>query len=108
MFDYEVGYKLFRLRKDGSLGSLFFNCSYRLPVGCWLAAIPIAKRGFAYRPGWHILKTPKCPHLSKKGRVIRKVLFCGNVQIHYRPKRQGGIWYTADAIYILSDVENKA
>ena len=31
-----VGYKLFRVRKDGTLGSLFINKKEVLPIGEWI------------------------------------------------------------------------
>lgn len=33
-----ITYKLFRQRKDGTLGSLFINRKARLPEGVWLQA----------------------------------------------------------------------
>ena len=50
-----VGYKLFRQRKDGSLGSLFIDRKLRLCVReWWYVAQNIPTPGYAVRPGWHI------------------------------------------------------
>lgn len=45
------GYKLLRLRKDGTLGPLFINARMRIPVGKWLKAESHPTKGYALRPG---------------------------------------------------------
>jgi len=95
-----IGYKLFRLRKDGTLGPLFINRKQRLEVGeIYLAEAHLTK-GYAFRPGWHICSAMNAPHLSKKGRVWAKVRF-SDYEKHLRPESQGGLWYTAQIIQIL-------
>ena len=47
-------YKLMRMRKDGTLGSLFINKSC-IPLGKWLEARSPDK-GYAHRPGWRTFK----------------------------------------------------
>ena len=94
-----TAYKLVRLRKDGTLGSLFMNASARLPVGEFIRARPHARKGFAYRPGWHTVAKPVAPHLSKKGRVWVKV-WISEYQQHRRPAHQGGLWFTSNFMYI--------
>ena len=61
-------YKLFRIRKDGSLGSLYINQKFKIPVREWLKAEEHKKRGFAFRPGWHATHSPEAPHIKTKGR----------------------------------------
>jgi hypothetical protein len=62
---HRIGYKLFRVRADGSLGPLFINASQRIPTGQWLEAERHHhKKGFAYRPGWHATSRPVAPHLK--------------------------------------------
>ena len=61
-----IAYKLFKVRKDGSIGSLFINQKDRLQINTWLEAKPHRTKGFAFRPGWHALFSPSAPHLSKK------------------------------------------
>jgi hypothetical protein len=95
-----IGYKLFRLRKDGSLGPLFINARLRVPVGVTLQAESHPTPGFAYRPGWHVCSTPWAPHLSKKGRVWAKVLI-EDYTAHVRPASQGGVWFTAGRMTVL-------
>lgn len=89
-----TAYKLFKVRKDGSLGPLFIDARLRVPVGEWLPAKEVPTKGFAFRPGWHCCAEPSAPHLSKKGRVWCKVTV-RNVTVHERPASQGGKWYTA-------------
>ena len=93
-------YKLFRVRKDGTLGSLFIGRRARLPVGEWLKAAVIPTPGFQVRGGWHCCATPEAPHLTIKGRVWCEVMILG-VSKHLRPPRQGGLWYTADRMKIV-------
>ena len=95
-----IGYKLFRLRKDGSLGPLFINRKQRLKVGEIYEAEEHLTKGYAFRPGWHICSEMNAPHLSKKNRVWAKVRFA-DYKKHERPASQGGLWYTAQFMTIL-------
>jgi len=100
-----IGYKLVRKRKDGSYGPLFINRKQRLDVGVWLEAEDHPTKGYAHRPGWHILAKPEAPHLSTKGRVWVKVIFPRNASVeHVRPSSQGGTWYTAPWVQIVGEV----
>lgn len=96
-----MGWKLFRLRKDGSLGPLFINRKQRLYVGETYMAEDHPTKGFAHRPGWHVCAKKEAPHLSKKGRVWAKVQVHG-LTFHLRPASQGGLWATAQKMKILS------
>ena len=93
------GFKLFRVRKDGSLGPLFINARLRVPEGKWLGAESHPTKGFAYRPGWHACTKPVAPHLSKKGRVWCEVELVG-VQKYDRPESQGGAWLLARGLKV--------
>jgi hypothetical protein len=88
------GYKLLRLRCDGSLGPLFINRRQRIPVGRWLRAEEHPTKGFALRPGWHGTAKKNAPHLSTKGRVWCRCEFYQWAP-HVRPRRQGGTWLIA-------------
>ena len=101
-----TGYKLMRLRKDGTLGPLFIDATQRVPVGTWLWAQDVPTKGFAHRPGWHILPTPEAPHLSEKGRVWVKVEFRHYQEIH-RPDVQGGTWYLARRMRVVEVLTNE-
>lgn len=92
-------YKLLKLRKNGTLGSLFINAKAILPLGIWLDAKPYPTKGFALRPGWHCCSKTEAPHLSKKGRVWAEVEI-EDYNEHIRPASQGGLWYTANKIKI--------
>ena len=89
-----TGYKLFRLRKDGTLGPLFINRTQRLHLGIEYEAEDHLTKGYAHCSGWHISSTPDAPHLSKKNRVWARVTF-KQYRAHLRPQSQGGLWYTA-------------
>jgi len=92
-------WKLFRVRKDGSIGSLFINRRARLPVGKWMVAEEHPTKGYAFRPGWHACAKPDAPHLSTRGRAWFRVELRG-VTTHHRPASQGGVWYTAKQLKI--------
>ena len=98
-----IGYKLFRLRKDGTLGPLFINRKQRLTVGTLYHAEAHLTKGFAFRPGWHICSEMNAPHLSKKDRVWAIVWFDEYTE-HVRPESQGGLWYTANKMTIMEIV----
>jgi hypothetical protein len=98
--DTKIGYKLFSLKKDGTIGPLFINVKQRLNFNEECIAEEHLTKGFAFRPGWHICSTKSAPHLSKKGRVWAKVSF-RDYDTHIRPECQGGIWYTAKFITVL-------
>ena len=100
-------YKLVRLRKNGTLASLFINRSATLPVGQWLDAEDHETKGYAHRVGWHLLYKPEAPHLSKKGRVW---VLCEakDVETFTRPESQGGKWALAQRIKILKILEDVA
>ena len=94
------GYKLIRVRKDGSLGPLFINRRLRIPVGEWLDAEPHPTPGYAFRPGWHATFLPVAPHLSTKGRVWCRVML-RDCQTYQRPESQGGTWVLAQHMKVV-------
>lgn len=103
-------YKLLRLRKDGTIGSLFIGQKARLPLGKWLQAELITTKGYYPRQGWHCTAKPEAPHLSMKGRIWARV----EVADYYhfpRPPNQGGTWIIAQRMKIqellpLQEVDN--
>lgn len=100
-----IGYKLFRRRKDGTLGPLFINKRQVVPVGEWLAAEAHPTKGFAFRPGWHATLAPVAPHLKQgegagKDRVWARVEMDGTT-IYNRPESQGGTWVLAQRLRVL-------
>ena len=105
MSDLTIGYKQFKQRKDGSLGPLFINAKQRIEVGVDYPYEKHFKKGFAFRPGWHICSKPIAPHLSKKNRVWAKVTFT-HMETLKRPKTQGGIWYLGSSMKVLEILEN--
>jgi len=93
-------YKLFRKRKDGSLGPLFINRKQRISKDITYPAEEHRTKGFAFRPGWHCCSEMNAPHLSTKGRVWCKVEITDFTE-HQRPQSQGGLWYTANTMRVI-------
>jgi hypothetical protein len=95
-------YKLLRVRKDGTLGSLFIDRRAVLPVGKWLPAKRRPTAGFKVREGWHALPSAYAPHLGRRWeRRWFKVQLAGKITRVQRPLRQGGEWLLAERMRIL-------
>lgn len=100
-----IGYKLFTQRKDGTIGPLFINKRLRIPSGRWMPAEKNYKtKGFSYRPFWHVTSKPVAPHLKENGRVWYRVLIRDFTKME-RPPSQGGLWYLADQMMVMSKVK---
>ena len=95
-----IGYKLLRVRADGSLGPLFINARQRIPFGVWLPAEDHPTKGFAHRPGWHVSIAPHAPHLSMTGRAWA-VVEVEDYRKLVRPPHQGGVWLIANRMRVL-------
>ena len=94
-----TAYKLFKTRKDGTLGPLFINKRQVIPVGKWLQAENHPTRGYKERPGWHTAPV-KASHLSEKDRAWYEV----EIKDFYkepRPKNQGGYWLIAKHMRVV-------
>ena len=104
-----IAYKLFKTRKDGSIGPLFINASARLPIGEWMKAECHPTKGFAVRAGWHSTPKPYAPHLKRKlksGEVRDWYLVeITNIRAHERPKAQGGVWFTSQRLKIITKID---
>lgn len=96
-------YKLFRKRKNGTLGPLFIDQRLVIQPDKWLTAKSIRTKRFAYRPGWHCCKKPIAPHLSKKNRVWCIVEVEGVVELP-RPQSQGGTWLLAKKLKLIEEL----
>ena len=96
-----IVYKLLRLRRNGTLGSLYINRRAIIPIGEWIEAVSYPTKGYALRPGWHCCERPEAPHLSMKGRVWCKVEILGAYKFP-RPKSQGGIWFIATKMKVVN------
>ena len=92
-------YKLFTVRKDGSIGSLFINRKARLPIGVWMEAESHPTKGYAFRPMWHATEKPIAPHLSMNGRQWFEVEI-RDFEEFQRPDSQGGKWFLAKGLQI--------
>jgi hypothetical protein len=100
-----IGYKLFRKRKDGSLGPLFINRKQRIVPGNVYLFEEHETKGYAFRPGWHICSEMNAPHLRQGGdRVWAKVEFEEMDRIS-RPASQGGTWYLGWYIKVLEVIQ---
>jgi hypothetical protein len=101
----QKGFKLFKLRKDGTLGPLFINCKQRIPIGEWVEAeYHHRRKGYLYRPGWHVAPKPEAPHLTTKGRVWKRVEIVDFEELP-RPAAQGGTWWIARWMRVLHEVQ---
>lgn len=101
-----TAYKLFNLRKDGSIGPLFINRKLRIPVGKWIIAENHQTKGYAKRPGWHASILPKAAHLAQGSKISRGSRVWGRVELTgvkqwRRPSFQGGMWYIAERMRVL-------
>lgn len=104
-----IAYKLFKVRKDGSIGSLFINASRRLPVGEWMEAEATKRKGFAFRPGFHCCTAPYAPHLklnlaSGEKRAWYRVEI-KDFRTEKKPQNQGGEWLLANKLKIIEKYE---
>jgi hypothetical protein len=95
-----TAYKLMRLRRDGTLGSLFINKKKVIPLNTWMQAENHPTKGYAHRPGWHCTLTPVAPHLSLQNRVwvVVEVKGCTFFE---RPISQGGKWVLATEMKVI-------
>jgi hypothetical protein len=98
-----IAYKLFRRLKSGEITPLFINKKARLPLGEWLEAESHPTKGYKYNPYWHCTSEPEAPHLSEKGRDWYKVEI-EDFTVRERPESQGGTWYLAKKIKIISKI----
>lgn len=99
-----IAYKLFNVRKDGTIGPLFINKKQRVPLGHWLDAEEHKTKGFAFRPGWHCTHKPEAQHLKlTENRAWFKVEIDDFVPFE-RPSNQGGLWYLAKKIKVLEKI----
>ena len=97
-----MGWKLFRIRKDGSIGSLFFDRRARIPLGVWLPSYAFKKKGYAFRPGWHCMKAPIAPHMVKGDDRVWAQVAIRDVERVPRPDSQGGEWFLAREMKVVA------
>src|SRR5262245_36906232 len=101
-----IGYKLFTLRKDNSLGPLFINRKQIIEENIPYDAECHPTKGFAVRQGWHAGLLPSAPpHLPMKlkngeERIVCKVLL-EDFEYFMRPQSQGGMWILAQKMTVL-------
>ena len=98
-----VVYKLFRKRKDGTLGPLFINARLRIQLGKWMEAEDHPTKGYAHRPGWHATFVPVAPHLSEKDRIWCECQ-AFNIRRFQRPQSQGGTWVLAKHLRVMREL----
>jgi hypothetical protein len=94
-----------RLRKDGTLGSLFINRKAIIPIDEWLKAEAFETKNFKFRKGWHCTFQPIAPHLKLNlaNGEKRVWVFCEvqDYKTYPRPESQGGAWILADKMKVL-------
>jgi hypothetical protein len=104
-------YKLFRVRKDGTLGPLFIDRTLRVRTGVWLKSHSVPTKGFAVHPGWHAVSAPCAPHLvmepasGETRRWYEVQLRTTGLVLDNRPQHQGGQWYQARWMRVIKPVE---
>lgn len=96
-------FKLFRVRRDGTLGPLFIDRKRVVPLDEWLEAEDVPTKGYAHRPGWHCSIEPNAPHLSERGRLWFEVEIADYREVP-RPSRQGGTWLVAQRMRVVRSV----
>lgn len=96
-----IAYKLMRLRKDGTLGSLFINRKEIYPEDKWLVAENYPTKGYAPRYGWHCCLKPEAPHLKLKSDRTWVKVEVEEIEFYDRPESQGGMWILAKYMKIL-------
>lgn len=101
----KIAYKLFKRRKNGTLGPLFINAKQVVPVGEWLKAEDHPTKGYAHRAGWHCCFQPIAPHLAKTPANGQERVWC-KVEVietttYDRPESQGGAWVLANYMRVL-------
>ena len=97
-------FKLFRVRKDGTIGSLFINKKMIIPQGVWLPAQSFPTKGYKLRPFWHCVPKAEAPHLSVNNRRWFEVEIKDWEQLD-RPTTQGGTWYLAKKLKVVGPAE---
>ena len=104
--DPQRAFKLLREMRSGNIRPLFIGKTQDLPLGQWLRAEAIPTKGFAFRPGWHVMDKPSAPHLGQNGRAWYEVLVDDCIK-YRRPESQGGIWYLAKWMKIEKRLEDE-
>jgi hypothetical protein len=98
-----------RLRKDGTLGSLFINRKTVIPIGVWLDAEFYPTKGFAERLGWHCTFTMNAPHLKHElsnGEVrVWVEVEIEDYHTYDRPESQGGKWILANKMKVIKIIK---
>jgi len=105
MYEGMIAYKLFKTRKDGTIGPLYINVSQRVPIGEWVQAEEHETKGFAYRPGWHCTSEPNAPHIAPKPNRKWFKVEINDFTPFARPDNQGGMWYLAKRMRVLEPLQ---
>lgn len=95
-----IAYKLFRIKKNGDISSLFINKRESYKFNVWMEAKSYPTKGYSYRPYWHCTEKPSAPHLSMKNRVWVEIEMDEYVEFK-RPESQGGRWFLAKKIKLI-------
>lgn len=100
-------FKLFKLRKNGTLGPLFINKKQVIPLNEWMEAEAHPTKGYAFRPGWHCCIAPEAPHLFKKERRVWARCLAQDTTMYQRPWNQGGAWVLAQKLKVVEILSGK-
>jgi len=96
-------HKLFSIRKNGTIGSLFINKREVILIDVWLDAKEYPTKGFKIRPYFHCTSLPIAPHLTMKNRAWFEVEIDDFIDMN-RPKSQGGLWYLAKRMKVIKKI----
>lgn len=98
-------FKLMRVLRNGDISSLFINKKQRIKLNEWMTSASYPTKGFAVRPGFHVLLAPNAPHLSKKDRAWFEVEV-EDYEEFARPENQGGKWLLAKKMKVTNKLDN--
>jgi len=98
-------YKLVRLKRDGSIGSLFIDRKSDMPYGEWLEAEELPTKGFKVNKGWHCTFKPVAPHLKEELSNGEKRIWVEveieDYAVYKKPESQGGWWILANKMKVI-------
>ena len=98
-----IAYKIFKVRKDGSLGSLYCDTKAKYYLDKWYRSSPYYHPKLKFRPGFHATLKPYAPHIKiKKNRAWYKI-DVEDYTFFDRPACQGGKWLVCKKMKILEE-----
>lgn len=105
-----IAYKIMRMNRDHSFGSLYVLRDIKYHIGVNYHAQDGQPKNLAHRPGFHATTEPFAPHItltpaSGENRLWVEVLLGGKIEEFKRPSNQGGKWLIAEQMKPLKIYE---